>query len=33
LFTSEAGQMVAAGAACSMGLGIFIMNRIATIKV
>jgi len=25
--------MVAAAAACSMGLGIFIMNRIATIKV
>jgi tight adherence protein B len=33
LFTTEAGQMVAAAAACSMGLGIFIMNRIATIKV
>lgn len=33
LFLSETGQMVAAGAACSMGLGIFIMNKIATIKV
>ncbi|HZY52999.1 MAG TPA: type II secretion system F family protein [Reyranella sp.] len=33
LFTTPTGQMVAAGAACSMGLGIFIMNRIATIKV
>lgn len=33
LFTTETGQMVAAGAACSMGLGIFIMNKIATIKV
>jgi hypothetical protein len=25
--------MVAAAAGCSMGLGIFIMNKIATIKV
>lgn len=33
LFMTETGQMVAAGAACSMGLGIFIMNKIATIKV
>ena len=33
LFTTPTGQMVAAGAACSMGLGIFIMNKIATIKV
>jgi tight adherence protein B len=33
LFTTSTGQMVAAGAACSMGLGIFIMNKIATIKV
>ena len=33
LFMTETGQMVAAGAACSMGLGIFIMNRIAIIKV
>ena len=33
LFTTPTGQMVAAAAACSMGLGIFIMNRIATIKV
>lgn len=33
LFTTETGQMVAAAAAGSMGLGIFIMNRIATIKV
>jgi tight adherence protein B len=33
LFTTETGQMIAAGAACSMGLGIFIMNKIATIKV
>ena len=27
------GQMVAAAAACSMGIGIFIMNKIATIRV
>ncbi|MBS0548069.1 MAG: type II secretion system F family protein [Proteobacteria bacterium] len=33
LFTTATGQMVAAGAACSMGIGIFIMNKIATIKV
>lgn len=33
LFTTSTGQMVAAAAACSMGLGIFIMNKIATIKV
>ena len=33
LFTTPTGQMVAAAAACSMGLGIFIMNKIATIKV
>ena len=33
LVTTSTGQMVAAGAACSMGLGIFIMSRIATIKV
>ena len=33
LFTTSTGQMVAFGAACSMGLGIFIMNKIATIKV
>ena len=33
LLTTSTGQMVAAGAACSMGLGIFIMNKIATIKV
>lgn len=33
LFTTPSGQMVAAAAACSMGLGIYIMNKIATIKV
>ncbi len=33
LVTTSTGQMVAAGAGCSMGLGIFIMSRIATIKV
>jgi tight adherence protein B len=33
LVTTSTGQMVAAAAACSMGLGIFIMNKIATIKV
>ena len=33
LFTTSTGQMVALGAACSMGIGIFIMNKIATIKV
>ena len=31
--TTSTGQMVAAAAGCSMGLGIFIMNKIATIKV
>ena len=33
LFATEAGQIVAVVAACSMGLGIFVMNKIATIKV
>jgi tight adherence protein B len=33
LFFTETGQMVAAGAALSMGIGIFVMNKIATIKV
>ena len=33
LITTSTGQMVAAAAGCSMGLGIFIMSRIATIKV
>jgi tight adherence protein B len=33
LFTTETGQMIAAGAGCSMGFGIFVMNKIATIKV
>jgi tight adherence protein B len=33
LFTTPSGQLVAALAAGSMGLGIFIMNKIATIKV
>jgi tight adherence protein B len=33
LVSTSTGQMVAAAAACSMGLGIFIMNKIATIKV
>jgi len=33
LFTTEAGQMIAAAAGCSMGIGIFVMNKIATIKV
>lgn len=33
LFSTEAGQMIAGAAACSMGIGIFIMNKIATIKV
>lgn len=33
LFNSEVGQVVAIAAACSMGVGVFIMNRIATIKV
>jgi tight adherence protein B len=33
LFTTDTGQMVAAAAALSMGFGIFVMNKIATIKV
>jgi len=33
LFSTETGQMIALGAACSMAMGVFIMNRIATIKV
>jgi tight adherence protein B len=33
LFSTDTGQMIAAGAACSMGFGIYVMNRIATIKV
>jgi tight adherence protein B len=33
LVTTSTGQMVAAAAGCSMGLGIFVMNKIATIKV
>ena len=33
LVTTATGQMVAAAAGCSMGIGIFIMNKIATIKV
>jgi tight adherence protein B len=33
LVTTSTGQMVAAAAGVSMGLGIFIMNKIATIKV
>jgi tight adherence protein B len=33
LVSTSTGQMVAAAAGCSMGLGIFIMNKIATIKV
>ncbi len=33
LVTTSTGQMVAAAAGASMGLGIFIMSRIATIKV
>ena len=33
LFATETGQIVAIAAACSMGMGVFIMNRIATIKV
>jgi len=33
LFTTPMGQMIAAGAAGSMCVGIFIMNKIATIKV
>lgn len=33
LFTTNTGLMVAGAAGCSMALGIFIMNKIATIKV
>jgi tight adherence protein B len=33
LVSTSMGQMVAAAAGCSMGIGIFIMNKIATIKV
>ena len=33
LFTTSTGLMVAGAAGCSMALGIFIMNKIATIKV
>ncbi len=33
LIITATGQMVLAAAACSMGVGIFIMNKIATIKV
>ena len=33
LLTTSTGQMVAAAAGCSMALGVFIMNKIATIKV
>ena len=33
LVTTETGQMVAAAAGCSMAIGIFVMNKIATIKV
>ena len=33
LVTTETGQMIAAAAGCSMGIGIFVMNKIATIKV
>lgn len=33
LFTTESGQIIAFIAACSMGFGVFVMNRIATIKV
>ena len=33
LVTTSTGQMVAGAAGCSMALGIFIMNKIATIKV
>lgn len=33
LVTTSTGQMIAFGAGCSMALGIFIMNKIATIKV
>jgi tight adherence protein B len=33
LVSTSTGQMVAAAAGCSMGIGIFIMNKIATIRV
>ena len=33
LLSTSTGQMVAAAAGCSMGIGIFMMSRIATIKV
>jgi tight adherence protein B len=33
LFTTSTGLMVAGAAGCSKALGIFIMNKIATIKV
>ncbi len=33
LFTTATGQIIAAAAGCSMGIGIFVMNKIATIKV
>ena len=33
LLTTSTGQMVAGAAGCSMALGMFIMNKIATIKV
>lgn len=33
LFTTNTGLMVAAAAGCSMAMGVFIMNKIATIKV
>jgi tight adherence protein B len=33
LFNTSTGQIVAAAAACSMAIGIFVMNKIATIKV
>jgi tight adherence protein B len=33
LFTTSSGQMITAAAGCSMGIGIFVMNKIATIKV
>jgi len=33
LFTTSTGQMIALAAAGSMGIGIFVMSRIATIKV
>ena len=33
LISTPTGQMIAAAAGCSMGIGIFVMSRIATIKV